>query len=224
MNLRTHSWLVAACLAVAAGSPCWAQQSATSQPAGPNLRQSMHDLWHSSVSALVDKGALSDLPAISRQLGLMDVFSHKNIETLPAVLALAEPTRRAVEQAVARRFEIDANTLEQLKLAPAKGPACMLTLADSLFGSEQFDAAATLYETVLGQDQSPATKAWALFQMANCARTKDPAAATTLYKRVADEYPDSLWAEVAQEQSRLIDWQQSVNPQAMLQKLATNRK
>ena len=95
-----------------------------------------------------------------------------------------------------------------------------VALADSLFRSGHPDHAYTLYERLLA-DKTTAkpAKAWSLFQMANCKRPSDAAAATTLYGRILNEHADSSWASPSKAYKRLLEWRQTVNPEAILESL-----
>jgi tetratricopeptide (TPR) repeat protein len=110
--------------------------------------------------------------------------------------------------------------LDQLKTVPADRIADPVALADTLFRSGHPEEASLFYEKALVKDTPAETKAWLLFQMANCKRAKEPEAARVLYKRLLDEHPKSPWCPAAAVQDRLIQWTQTANPKALAEKTA----
>jgi hypothetical protein len=97
-----------------------------------------------------------------------------------------------------------------------------VALADALFRSGHPDHAYTLYERLLA-DKTTAepVKAWLLFQMANCKRPSDAVAAATLYGRILNEHAGSAWVGPSKAYKRLLEWRQTVNPEAILESLAS---
>ena len=85
-------------------------------------------------------------------------------------------------------------------------------LADTLFRGGHLDEAYRFYEKSVTKGTPAETKAWVLFQMANCRRTKDPAAAQALYHRVQTEHAASMWASTAAVEERLLQWLQMACP------------
>ena len=104
---------------------------------------------------------------------------------------------------------IPDDVIEQLKTLPAEQVADLMALADALYLGGRQPEAFIFYEKALPSQLAPQTKAWALFQMANCRRRVDMAAAADLYKRLATEYPKCPWATVATVEQRLLAWYQA---------------
>ena len=122
------------------------------------------------------------------------------------------------------QFVLTAEQLAKLKTRIEKTGADEfadpVALADALFRSGHPDHAYTLYERLLA-DKTTAkpAKAWSLFQMANCKRPSDAVAAATLYGRLLNEHADSSWASPSKAYKRLLEWRQTVNPEAILESL-----
>ena len=104
---------------------------------------------------------------------------------------------------------IPDDVVEQLKKLPAEQVADLMALADALYLGGRQPEAFIFYEKALSSPLAPQAKAWALFQMANCRRRTDMAAAADLYKRLATEYPKCPWAGVAAVEQRLLAWYQA---------------
>jgi hypothetical protein len=104
---------------------------------------------------------------------------------------------------------IPDDVIEQLKTLPAEQVADLMALADALYLGGRQPEASIFYEKALSSQLAPQAKAWALFQMANCRRRVDMAAAADLYKRLATEYPKCPWAAVAAVEQRLLAWYQA---------------
>jgi tetratricopeptide (TPR) repeat protein len=95
------------------------------------------------------------------------------------------------------------------RLSPDK-VADPLKLADILYQGGCLDEAVPFYQRAYDTSADAPAKAWALFQMANCRRQTDAAAALTLYRRVTTEFPKSPWKVTANTECRLIEWRQSL--------------
>jgi len=110
--------------------------------------------------------------------------------------------------------------LEQLKALPANQVTDPVALADALFRSGHYDHAYTFYEQMLADATTgEPTRAWLLFQMANCKRQSDPAAAVALYGRLLTGHPESSWAGPGKAYKTLVEWRQAVKPEAILESL-----
>lgn len=108
---------------------------------------------------------------------------------------------------LARLKELSPNTLPD---PPA--------LADALFLGGHWAEAETLYQRIHkdAATEKP-TKAWALFQMANCCRRRDRAAAIVLYGRLVTDHPQCSWVELATTYKTLLEWYQAAKPEGLLQ-------
>jgi hypothetical protein len=104
---------------------------------------------------------------------------------------------------------IPDSVIEEMKRLPTDQIADMTALADALYLGERQNEAFAFYEKALANSTKPDTKAWALFQMANCRRHTDAAAAQTLYKRLTAEYPKCPWVSLAQTQQQVLALYQS---------------
>ena len=98
-------------------------------------------------------------------------------------------------------------------------------LGEILFLSGNLKEAAIFYQEALkrtGPDNagSARNRAWILFQIGNCLWDNDPSAAMKMYGQLITEHPNSLWKELADARSKLLDWYQKDE----LQKLIAERK
>jgi len=237
MRIIVLALLVATNMAAGAASPATQPTKVSTQ----TLRQNRLALWRSSVTLPSSPMAAQDLRATITTLQMLSPSTRPAASmapaptpapvastpaTAPAVAVEAEvpqtqPTTEPASPAVAG---IDPRVLGQLKTAPAKGRWGALALADALFADGQPQTAFTLYEQAMTQALAPQDKAWALFQMGNCRMSSDANAAVVFYRRVASEHADSIWASVAVEQVKTIEWQRNVNPQAVLQALSSRNR
>jgi len=106
--------------------------------------------------------------------------------------------------------------MEQLKALPEASLSRPVELGDELYRSAYFGAAFALYERALKGASDEDTRGWSLYQMANCRRHTDPAAAEALYQRVLSECPKTLWAQTAAIEQKLIRWNRVNAPLEML--------
>ncbi|MBM4019174.1 MAG: hypothetical protein FJ288_12750 [Planctomycetes bacterium] len=125
---------------------------------------------------------------------------------LPAApkMPRAEPTKAP---AAAPNPALALDELNRLTPEQVPNP---VALADTLYLAGRCDEAFIFYERAASGQAPDEAKAWAVFQMANCRRASDPAAAAALYKRVAAEHPKTPWASIAALQDRVIQAQPSL--------------
>jgi tetratricopeptide (TPR) repeat protein len=98
-----------------------------------------------------------------------------------------------------------------------------LDLAEILFSRNYLKEAAMCYRQALdrmnaNKNQSPADKAWLLFQLGNCLQDSDKTTALQMYRQLIEEYPDSVWTDMAQVKSKLIDWYMQDKPHSLIGK------
>ena len=200
--------------------------AAAEQQPDPGVRESMRELWHANVGAIPKEQAPSPLDAVVRQLRAIQMSPQRpaagGVLAPQPTTAPAEVLAGSPQEPPARRAgrQIDPAVLEKLRKLPAGGVASPEELAEALFLTRHFDAASVFYEQALKEAKNDDDKAWLLYQMGNCRRPNDPAAARALYGRILAEHPDSVWSSLADMQSRLIEWQQINNPRGLLQELS----
>lgn len=112
-----------------------------------------------------------------------------------------------------------ADPLASLKTVEAQKLSEPLAAADALYVNGRLAQAADLYEAALTRDIDPDSRAWVLFQLANCRRADDPETARGLYRRVTAEHGASPWAPLAQVQERLIEWRQTHRPEQVVRQV-----
>lgn len=152
----------------------------------------------------------TEAPPAMPEIPPMPPVQPMPIQPVTTEAGQAGPSEPAISEAVVAR----------LKGLSAEKVADPMGLADSLYLGGRLTEAGTFYEKALADSSQPDAKAWALYQMANCRRSTDAAAAMVLYKRVTAEFPKSPWAGVAAAQQRLLEWYQTVNPVAEAKKPA----
>jgi hypothetical protein len=221
--------ILATALAVGTTLPAEQPTTAPTQPAA-TIKDSLKELRRASLTAPASDGTAADLQRAIRSVSAVQV-RPKTTDPTPTESALQPATGPAQTQptsaptvgrlVLASRpasapVGISPQTLEQLKKAAPKGLASPLELADTLLAAGEMEAADVFYSQALQQEQPDENKAWTLFQIANCRRGKDPAAAKALYRKLQDEQPNSPWSIVAGAQVQLIDWQLTNKPGAVL--------
>jgi tetratricopeptide (TPR) repeat protein len=94
-------------------------------------------------------------------------------------------------------------------------------LGEILFLNGDLKEAAVFYQEALNRidpndSDSAMNRAWLIYQKANCLRNDDQSTAAKLYGQLITEYPNSLWAQLAQIQNQIILWYQKDEPQKLI--------
>lgn len=94
-------------------------------------------------------------------------------------------------------------------------------VGEILFLSGNLKEAAIFYKEALNRkspdDVSSAwDRAWILFQIGNCLQSDDPPSAMKMYGQVITEFPNSLWKDLAQARSKLLEWYQNDKPDKLI--------
>jgi len=96
-------------------------------------------------------------------------------------------------------------------------------LGEILFRTGHLKEAVVCYQQALARkdpnqpDQNQNTP-WLLLQIGNCLRKDDAPKAVEFYTRLINEYPDSLWTDLAKARSKLITWYQQDKPETLIRK------
>jgi hypothetical protein len=106
--------------------------------------------------------------------------------------------------------------LQRLRGTPASTLAHPVAVGDGLFRSGQHEAALVFYELAMRHSTEPAARAWLLFQIGNCQRRTDPAAAAKAYQQLIRDFPDSPWSPVAKMLDRVVQWRLLNKPDQVL--------
>jgi len=130
----------------------------------------------------------------------------------PAASAGAADERSSAQDSAPTPTGVSDAVLDEIKQLGPDKIADPLSLADILYQAGRLAEAAPFYQKAYDTAADAGAKAWALFQMGNCRRQTDPAAALTLYKRITTEFPKSPWKAVADTECKLIEWRQSIRP------------
>jgi tetratricopeptide (TPR) repeat protein len=94
-------------------------------------------------------------------------------------------------------------------------------MGEILFLSGNLKEAAIFYQEALNSkspdDASSAwDRAWILFQIGNCLQGDDPPSAMKMYGQLITEFPNSLWKDLAQARSKLLEWYQNDKPDKLI--------
>jgi len=228
LSIAFCTMLVSAAGAVPAQSP---QDVNSPQTADETLNVTGRQVWHSRIDmpAMRTNQASNDqLQRLIEQVRSVKLdFTSQVYETNDATAQTEEidPNQISAEETVTPEpsetqpkadpspMKISAQTLEMLKELSAhpeqvRNPA---QLGEVLFQSGNLQEAATFYSQAL--KQKPAgdlwaaeNRAWIQLQTANCLRSVDLAKARKTYRELIEEYPTSLWADLAKAQEKLLEW------------------
>jgi len=170
------------------------------------VRQNRQELMASEIRAPADTPSATDLRGAAERL--QAVVERPIRRAAPAAAEVAKAVAARPPEEPART--LSPEELAQLKDLSTKRVADPVLLADALFLGGHPAEADALYERILADEATAKrTKAWALFQSANCRRRSDPAAAVALYARLVGEHADSPWVELAKTYQALLEWQQA---------------
>jgi hypothetical protein len=208
------------------------QPAAASQPSDGDepvdVKNRLRRLWRESLQPPTASPTASErLRETMEELRRVRV-SPRSRSKQPLAAVVGGPASRPAELA-SRPAADDANdsaqgglskaAVEKLKSIPAAALADPADLADELYQGGHLAAAAAMYERAMTQGDDD-TKAWALYQTANCRRAAKPQEAETLYLRVVSEHGKSPWAQLAAIEQKLLEWQRVNRPLELLDSLA----
>jgi tetratricopeptide (TPR) repeat protein len=125
-------------------------------------------------------------------------------------------TKRPYEQVTTKTLKILKDLLQQPD--KLRDP---LELAEILYASGNPRDAAPFYQEALTRADAndvgaSQNRAWILFQMGNCLRNDDPAAAAQVYRQLLVEQPQSVWADPVKAQIELIAWRLKERPRELI--------
>ena len=112
--------------------------------------------------------------------------------------------------------KIPPQILQRLRGTPASKLARPGAVGDGLFRSGQHEAALVFYELAMRHSTDPEARAWLLFQIGNCQRRTDPAAASKAYQQLIRDFPDSPWSPVGGMLNRVVQWRLLNKPDQVL--------
>jgi tetratricopeptide (TPR) repeat protein len=212
--------LLAVVLPTRAATP--AKDKATTQPAAPvDGKEQMRKLWQANAQAPTDVAGAEKLRQAVEKLRAIELSdgARRQERADTAQTAPATASQPATRQATDISPQDDVALLTKLKAIPTTGAMDLVKLADSLFAAGHVDAAASFYELALERSDQEQGRDWLLFQIGNCHRAGNPAAARAAYQRLMKEFPDSPWKSIAATRDKLIEWNQSSNPRNFLAEL-----
>lgn len=207
--------------AVAATATVIQQPGAQGAPGEDNRR----DLWRTHLEAPQEYQPSPQLQKAMESLRSVQVRRHYRLtQPEPATQPAAESPATQPADGITPQPQppgIDPLTLAQLKNMPREGITHPVALADTLYLANQHELAGSFYQLALGDaNLRLETQAWVIFQLANCRRDSDPAAAVQLCERLLGEHPACPWASLARFELNLLRWRQEYQPRQLLQQLA----
>jgi len=137
--------------------------------------------------------------------------------TRPAVAGAT--TKPAPQGDKTTREVIPAAVLKNLQELPVGDLPRAGQVADRLYRDGNYQVALVFYQRAGKSETDDQTRAWLLFQTANCQRHKDPAAAMATYKKLVQDFPGCSWAPAAEITNKLLQWHQVNQPREFLKQL-----
>lgn len=146
----------------------------------------------------------------------------------PAGKPTEEPTSQPAQEPQANpktsKPGISPEALEELRRLSPEEIADPIRLADALFASGHYAEAHLFYQRSMAGVNDETLLAWLVYQSANCLFYNKPAEARALYMQLITDHPESTWAPVAQEQTKLLDWFLNSQPYALVEDLQAQAK
>jgi len=193
------------------------------------VRQNRRELFRSFIAPPTGESAALELEATIERIRAIRMErrpSDRNVTAPGPTRAAPAPESQAPGTPTPHKESpvVTPEDLERMRRLPTDRIGDPMALADSLFLAGHHREAYSFYETAVKADRDKKTKAWALFQMANCHRDGDSATSIALYARVMAEYGDSPWAQVAKTYHSLLEERRAAqaaeNEQAATQEAA----
>lgn len=203
--------------------------------------QLSYQLWKSNVTPFDEKDAQAgmELNRLIRQVRAIEFSAQQPQQSEPVIVPETAPSaepnetpsassapqqiKQPVPESKPAFSPITAKTLKMLRslshnFEKIENP---LGLGEVLFLNGDMKEAAEFYQEALNRidPNNPdftMNRAWLIFQKANCLRNDDMSAASKLYGQLITEYPNSLWAQLAQIQNQIILWYQKDEPQKLI--------
>ncbi len=199
-------------------------------------------LWKSDITPVKDEKDLKNKTELTRlieQVRAVEITQQQSPEPVvaPETVPTIEPNKASINITVSKKEKEDIKEIEskpphtsitektlQILRSLIQNPEKInnsFELGEILFINGNLKEAAVFYQEALmrtdpNDSVSATDRAWLLFQIGNCLRNDDMAEAAKMYRQLIMEYPNSLWAELAQIQSQFIAWYQTDEPQKLL--------
>jgi tetratricopeptide (TPR) repeat protein len=198
-----------------------------------------HNLWRALISVpngREEAGAKKELGQLIEQLGSVEFKPQSETPemvrfepaprtepngTAGGASTLEEPAQKQIDSRAPQKTMREQTLLvvEQRCREPeqVENPC---ELGEVLFLSGNVKEAATFYEEALNRSSaddaaSARHRAWILYQLGNCLRHDDMPKARQTYRKLIEQYPDSLWSSLAKAQEQLIGWYLSEKPETL---------
>ncbi len=220
MSARLAVCLGLAFAACTAGAALPADQQGPSDrsPIHARIRDTMRQLWRSHVETLVEKESTRQLDRTIRALESIRLGRKKGPGPVDKQRR-SDSAEEATTKPASRPAQIPPKLLARIKGLAKTGVADPAGLAEALRLGGHPDRAADFYDMAMGNTSDPKEKAWLLYQSANCLRQKNPSAALKKFQKLLAEYPNSLWAPLAQAQAQVVEWRQTNNVTALFERI-----
>jgi hypothetical protein len=178
----------------------------------------MRQLWRSHVEAPAEKESARQLDGAVRALESVRLGRKKGPGPADKQKRI-DSGKEATTKPTSRPAQIPPELLAKIKSISKTGVADPAGLAEALRLGGHLDHAAGFYDMAMKSTSDSKEKAWLLFQSANCLRQKNPSAALEKFQKLLTEYPDSLWAPLAQAQAQVVEWRQTNNVTALFEQI-----
>jgi tetratricopeptide (TPR) repeat protein len=207
-----------------------------------STKQLKYQLWKSDITPSKkekEQKYSSELDRLIEQVRSIEIASQQSSEpkTTPETFPAIEPNNVSIKMSIPKEDAEDMRITESDSSYKSITDATIKTLrgliqnpekiknpfetGEILFINGYLKEAALFYDEALIRTEpdapgSPTDRSWLLFQKGNCLRNDEMTEAVEMYNQLIMEYPDSLWADMAQIQSQFISWYQTEQPQKIM--------
>lgn len=205
-------------------------------------KQLKYELWKSDIAPSKkgkEQNYSSELNRLIEQIRSIEIGSQQSsgTKTIPETFPTIEPNHVSIKMSIPKEDAEDKRENESGSSYKSITNATIKTLkgliqnpekiknpfetGEILFINGYMKEAALFYDEALIRTDPNAScsltdRSWLLFQKGNCLRNDEMAEAGKIYNQLIMEYPDSLWADMAQIQSQFISWYQTEKPQTII--------
>ncbi len=200
----------AACNRAAGGENSSDSENASTKSAAANdgnlqsLSPGIKQLWRSHISPPEDESCDSG----DSFTGTLKALKSVRMKTIkPRVGEPSdEKTQPATQPARTQTVEISDEVIAELKKASMQGEVDTVLLADALRMAGHEEQAADLYLQAIQSSDDEGRNAYLLFISADCLCQSDSDAAIECYEELITQYGETVWAELAQVQMKILQW------------------
>lgn len=229
------SWILM--LGLLAASMAVSADRALSEPDPQTPQQTLQQSYLEAFKApqtpaatATDQKQLSELRELIENINSMSLPQNRASNTAEPTLEIEKPqpntqpvkpatvlTPAVVVQPKMMTSALSPDVLDRLGKKSATEVADPLQLANALYHGGHGLQARTFYEKALAETQDETFRAWLVYRLGQCARQDGPNEAITRFRQVLAEYPDSIWAPLADVQLTILQDQQAGKTEALLE-------